>query len=75
MAKAYLRVFVERAHEERVRNRLLGVEGVKTADLTTGEQDIIALVEAETFDDVIQIILGQIRCIEGIQRTITSLAL
>ena len=44
-------------------------------DLTAGEQDIMAIVEAETYEDLLQIVVGQIRPMSGIERTVTNLAL
>jgi len=75
MARAYLRIFVESHDEDRILGSLLKIDGVKRADLTMGEQDMIAVVEADTFDDIVQIVLGQIRRIPGITRTITNLAI
>lgn len=75
MAKAYLKIMVDARNEERVLEDILGIAGVTGADLTTGEQDIIAVVEAETFDDIVQIVLGQVRRVPGISRTITNLAI
>jgi len=74
MARAYLRIVVDASDEDRVLRELLKVEGVKLADLTMGEQDAIAVVEADTFDDIVQIVLGQVRRIRGISRTMTSLS-
>ena len=74
MARAYLRIFIGSANEDRILNELLQINGVKMADLTMGEQDAIAVIEAETFDDIVQIVLGQVRRIRGITRTITNLS-
>lgn len=75
MARAYLRIFVDAADEDRILKELLKVDGIKLADLTMGEQDAIAVVEADTFDDIVQIVLGQVRHIRGITRTITNLSI
>jgi uncharacterized protein with GYD domain len=74
MARAYLKIYVDGRNEERTLEDLLQIEGVKMADLTMGEQDIIALIEADSFDDIVQIVLGQVRRIAGISRTVTNLA-
>ena len=75
MARAYLKIWTESGHEGAVREALLGTLGVESADLTAGEQDIIAIVEAETYEDLLQIVVGQIRPMKGIDRTVTNLAL
>lgn len=75
MARAYLKVFIESHSEEEVLEELLRIPEVKLADLTMGEQDIIVVIESDTFDDIVQIVLGQIRRIPGVVRTITNLAI
>ncbi len=75
MAKAYLKIFVERGREEEVRDGLLKINAIKAADLTAGEQDLICVVEADTHDDIIQVVLGEVRAVPGISRTITNLAI
>lgn len=74
MARAYLRVWLASGHEDAVREGLLGIKGVSAADLTAGDQDLIAVVDAETYEDVVQIVLGQVRVLKGVEKTITSLA-
>jgi uncharacterized protein with GYD domain len=75
MARAYLKIWTKSGREGVVRDALLGTPGVQSADLTAGEQDIIAVVEADTYEDVLQIVLGQIRPMTAIERTVTNLAL
>jgi len=75
MARAYLKIWTKSGREGAVREALLAITGVRCADLTAGEQDIIAIVEAETYEDVLQIVLGQIRPMSAIERTVTNLAL
>lgn len=75
MARAYLKIWTRSGKEGEVRDALLGVTGVQTVDLTAGEQDIIAVVEAETYEDLLQIVVGQIRLMKDIERTVTNLAL
>ena len=74
MARAYLKIWTKTGKEGSVREELLDIKGVTMADLTAGEQDIIAVVEAETYEDLLQIVLGQVRPLHGIERTVTNLA-
>ena len=74
MARAYLRIWVDSGFEDALRGALLETKGVTAADLTAGDQDLMVVVEAETYEDVLQIMLGQIRVLKGIQKTVTSLA-
>ena len=75
MARAYLRIFVDSSDEDRILNELLKVTGIKLADLTMGDQDAIAVIEADTFEDIVQTVLGEVRRIRGITRTITNLSI
>ena len=73
MVKAYLKINVAPGKERSAKEALLKVGGVKSADLTTGEQDIIVLVEEETYDDILSLVLNELRGIDGIEGTITNL--
>ena len=75
MVRAYLKIWTKSGREGQVREDLLAVKGVKMADLTAGEQDIMAVVEAEAYEDLLQIVVGQIRTLSGVERTVTNLAL
>ena len=46
MARAYLKISVTPGLEITVRDAIARIKGVISADVTTGEQDIICLVEA-----------------------------
>lgn len=75
MAKAYLKIWVDSGKEKTVLGRLRKMKGVKSADLTAGEQDIIALVEGRTHDILLKMIVSTLRKIKGITRTATNLIL
>ena len=75
MASAYLKIWVGMGEEREVREALKGLPGIKRADLTTGEQDIIALLEAEDYPGLLESILSEIRTISGVERTVTNLVL
>jgi DNA-binding Lrp family transcriptional regulator len=75
MAAAYLKVWVGIGKEKQVREALKRLPGVRRADLTTGEQDIIALLEAEDYPGLLESILSEIRTISGVERTVTNLVL
>jgi DNA-binding Lrp family transcriptional regulator len=75
MAKAYLRIKVEMGRERAVRDALLTFEEVKTAELTTGDQDVLALIEADSYDDILQVLIDRLRTIKGITDTTTDLVL
>ena len=75
MVKAYLKINVIPGKERIIRSALSEIKGVKEANITTGDQDIIALVEEETFENILKIVLTKLRVIDGITRTDTNLIL
>ncbi|MBI5118701.1 Lrp/AsnC ligand binding domain-containing protein [Candidatus Poribacteria bacterium] len=75
MAKAYLKITVEAGKEREVCSALRRMPEVKSADLTTGDQDIIAVVEAASYEILLKTIIEKLRQVSGISGTSTSLVL
>jgi len=75
MAKAYLKIKVETGKERSVRDALLRFDEVKGADLTTGGQDILASIEADSYEDILQVVIDRLRTLKGIKSTVTDLVL
>ncbi len=75
MAKAYLKINVVPGKEKIIRSALAEIKGVKEAYMTTGSQDIIALVEADSFENLMKLVLAKLRVIEGITKTNTNFIL
>jgi len=75
VARAYVKVNVAAGREREVRDALLAREEVQSADLTSGDQDIIALVEAKSFDELLDLTLNQLRTIDGVTGTVTNLVI
>ena len=75
VAKAYLKVIVEAGMEREVCDALKKLSEVTSADLTTGDQDIIAIVEAPNYETLLKIIVEKMRQIDGITGSSTSLVL
>lgn len=75
MAKAYLKISVDTGKEREVCDALRGLSEVKSADLTTGDQDIIAIIESPSYEALLKTIVEQMRRIKGITGTSTSLVL
>jgi DNA-binding Lrp family transcriptional regulator len=75
MAKAYLKLSVETGKERQICNDLKKLPEVKSADLTTGDQDIIAIIEASSYETLLKTIVEEMRKINGITSTSTSLVL
>ena len=75
MAKAYVMFWTDSGREENVKKILIGQKSVISADITTGDQDIIALVKGDSYEEILNIIVGQLRGIAGVQKTTTNLVL
>ncbi len=75
MAKAYLRINTDIGREVDVRNQLREVQEVISVDITAGEQDIICLVEGDSVDSILDLVVSKVRGIDGIQGTTTNLVL
>lgn len=75
MARAYLRIKIEMGKERSVRDALLKFDEVKGAELTTGDQDVLVLVEADSFEDILQVVVDKLRTVKGIKSTVTDLVL
>ncbi len=75
MAKAYLKINVSPGEEREVKKQLLAHKDVLQADLTSGEQDVIALIEAANYEGLMNFVVTELRLIEGITKTTTNLIL
>jgi len=75
VARAYLKIKVEMGKERSVRDALLRFDEVKGAELTTGDQDILALVEADNYEDILQWVVDRLRTLNGVKGTMTDLVL
>jgi DNA-binding Lrp family transcriptional regulator len=54
-----------------VAERLIRVEGVRTAEHVSGPYDVIGLIETEDLDALGHVMLPRIHAVEGITRTVT----
>lgn len=75
MARAYLKIGLEPDKEKIINEALMRTEGVKAADLTSGEQDIISVVEAGSFEELLKVVASKIRPLSGVTSTVTNLVL
>ena len=58
-----------------MRDALLKFDEVKRADLTTGDQDILVLIEAPSYEDILGIVVDRLRALKGVKSTETNLIL
>jgi DNA-binding Lrp family transcriptional regulator len=75
VAKAYVKIWVEGGREEEVRDQLLANDRILVADITAGEQDIITLIEAANYEELLHLVIKRIRTISGVTKTSTNLVL
>ncbi len=75
MSKAFILMETMVGRTREIANQMSAVEGVKSVDLVTGPYDIIAVVEADTLNEIGDIITQVIHPIGGISRTVTCLAI
>lgn len=75
MAKVFLLIVVAVGRTKEVDTVLRRLKGVMSVDTVTGPYDIIAVVEAETLDEIGNLVIEKINSVNGISRTVTCLAL
>lgn len=68
---AYILVQTEVAQSAEVARRARDVEGVQSADQTTGPYDVIVRAEAQDINELGRMVVSSIQAIDGIQRTLT----
>ena len=71
MAVGFVLIGVEPQHEREVQDRLMKVEEVVELYPLFGEYDLIAKVEAETYDRIGEVVVSKIRVIPGVRATKT----
>ncbi|HPR65209.1 MAG TPA: Lrp/AsnC ligand binding domain-containing protein [Thermoanaerobaculia bacterium] len=75
MAKAFVRVCVEVGKERGVRDGLRLFDEVEMAEMTSGEQDVIAIVHGSSFEDILTFVQSRLRQFTGIKVTWTNFIL
>jgi len=70
---AYVLIKVAVGAEANVFETLMKIKGVEEANVVYGEYDIIAKVNAQSMDDLRNIVIKQIRGVKGIVKTETAI--
>ncbi len=73
-AKAFVLIETAVGKTKGVIASLRQLAGIDSVDTVTGPYDIIAVIEAETLNDIGDLITGKIHAIDGISRTVTCMA-
>jgi hypothetical protein len=71
---AYVLINTTIGEEESVRRELLKIEGVKEADTTSGAYDNVIVLEGESVDELIDVVIDKIRKIPSVVKTETLVA-
>jgi len=74
-AKAFVLIETAVGRTKEVATALRRLKGVKSVDPVTGPYDVIAIIEAETLNDIGDIVTEKIHPTAGISRTVTCLAI
>lgn len=74
-ARAFVLIEVAGGKTKEVVDGLKQIEGIKSVDPVTGPYDVIAVVEAETLNDIGDLVTGKLHPIAGISRTVTCLTI
>ena len=75
MAKAFLLIETVVGRIKEVDTGLRRLKELKSVDTVTGPYDIIAVVEAETLNEIGGLVTEKIHPVNGISRTVTCLAM
>ena len=74
-AKAFVLIETAVGKNKEVVTALEQLKGMESVDTVTGPYDIIAVIEAESLNDIGDLVTGKIHPIAGISRTVTCLAI
>jgi len=75
MGKAFILIEAVVGKTKEVVDGLRQAEGVKSVDTVTGPYDVIAIIEAETLNEIGDIVTQRVHPVPGISRTVTCLAI
>jgi|TARA_B100001971_G_C18157669_1_gene519522 DNA-binding Lrp family transcriptional regulator len=71
--KAFILIETAVGKAKEVATSLGQINGLKSVDMVTGPYDIITTIEAETLNNIGDMVTGKIHAIDGISRTVTCL--
>ena len=71
VARAYVMAKTETGTAEKVQDELRRVPGIQTADIVTGEYDLVVVVEGPSNEDIGRLVMRDIQGISGVGPTTT----
>jgi len=69
--QAYILIQTEVGKASAVASAIAGLPGVLSAEDVTGPYDVIVRAEADTVDNLGQLVVAQVQNVDGITRTLT----
>ncbi len=75
MEKAYVLIETQVGKAKDLVEAIRSLVGVISVDLVTGPYDVIAVVQADTLNEIGDLITAKVHPVSGISRTVTCLAL
>jgi DNA-binding Lrp family transcriptional regulator len=72
--RAFILIETQVGRTKQVSEALRSLQGVKSADVVTGQFDVIALVEVQDLREMADLITARVQGIRGVVRTITCVA-
>ena len=74
-AKAYVLIEARVGKTKQVVEAIRKLQGVVSVDAVTGPYDAIAVIQAETLNEIGELIVLKVHSIAGVSRTVTCLVL
>ena len=72
--KAYVLIEAQVGKTKEVVETIRSLKGVASVDVVTGPYDAIAVIQAETLNEIGDLIVAKVHPVAGISRTVTCLA-
>lgn len=69
--KGYLLIQTKMGKTKQVVDAIRKLEGITSVDAVTGSWDAISIVTGESIKDIGELIVGRVRKIDGIEKTLT----
>jgi len=73
--KAYVLIETQVGKTKQVAEAIDRLQGVVSVDVVTGPYDAIAVIQAETLNEIGDLIVAKVHPVPGISRTVTCLVL
>ncbi len=72
--RAFVLVETQVGKAPQVAQELRSMDGISSADVVTGNFDVIVLVEASDMAAMAELVTGRVQSVRGVMRTITCVA-